>query len=433
MDNQYHSVRLQKDRCRGCSNCLMHCPTEAIRVRGGRAHIIKELCIDCGACIRVCAYHAKVAETNTLDDLKAFKHNIALPAPSLFAQFQRQAHSVGQVADALLAIGFDHVYEVARAADIVTRMARRMLKKPKHPRPMISSACPAVTRLIQVRFPGLIDHIAPLRQPMEVAALLARREYARARQVKPDDIGVWFITPCAAKMTAIRNPIGQERSHADGAISMTEVYGAVLGHLSEHHHSQRPSTATPLGLKWGRAGGEAAATGHDNVLSVDGIDNVIRVLEEVELGKLSDLDFLECAACPGGCVGGPLVFDNNYVAANALRHIAEHLPPRDPQDTITAEEMNTAWLMMDSPILPNEVMRLDEDMDSAIRMLEQSEEIAERLPGYDCGSCGSPSCRTFAEDIVRGYCVEMDCIYLLKDRLRVMAQQMVDMSQTKRE
>ena len=433
MDNQYHSVSLQKDRCRGCSNCLMHCPTEAIRVRGGRAHIIKELCIDCGACIRVCAYHAKVAETNTLKDLEAFKHTIALPAPSFFAQFQQQAHSVGQVVDALQEIGFDEVYEVARAADIVTRMARRLLSDRARPRPLISSACPAVTRLIQVRFPSLIPHIAPLRQPMEVAATLARRSYARKHGVKPEDIGVFFITPCAAKMTVIRNPIGQQRSQADGAISMTEAYGAVLSHLNAHRHSERLATSTPLGLRWGRAGGEAAATGHDNVLSVDGIDQVIRVLEEVELGRLSDLDFLECAACPGGCVGGPLVFDNNYVAANSLRHIAGSMPPRDPDDIITPEEMNTSLLMMNTPIQPNEVMRLDEDMDSAIRMLDRAEEILERLPGYDCGSCGSPSCRTFADDIVRGYCVEMDCIYLLKDRLRVMAQQMVDLSQTKRE
>ena len=75
--NRYHSVRLDKTRCKGCTNCLKHCPTEAIRVRDGRAHIIDERCIDCGECIRICEYHAKVAVT---DDLSAI-HGFPTPSP----------------------------------------------------------------------------------------------------------------------------------------------------------------------------------------------------------------------------------------------------------------------------------------------------------------------------------------------------------------
>ena len=78
---RYHSVQLDKSRCKGCTNCLMHCPTEAIRVRDGRAHIIAERCIDCGECIRICDYHAKVAVTDKFDTIKAFRYAIALPAP----------------------------------------------------------------------------------------------------------------------------------------------------------------------------------------------------------------------------------------------------------------------------------------------------------------------------------------------------------------
>ena len=167
MEARYHSVTLDKERCRGCSNCLMHCPTQAIRVRGGRAHIIRELCIDCGQCIRVCPYHAKVAMTDSLEDLQGFRHRIALPAPSFFAQFGRGIHGLGQLFDAVRAIGFDEVYEVARGADAVTCALRELLRNRVRPRPLISSACPTVTRIIQVRFPGLIDHIVPLRQPME--------------------------------------------------------------------------------------------------------------------------------------------------------------------------------------------------------------------------------------------------------------------------
>ena len=69
-------------------------------------------------------------------------------------------------------------------------------------------------------------------------------------------------------------------------------------------------------------------------------------------------------------------------------------------------------------------MRLDDDIVEAMRKIEQMEEITARLPGYDCGSCGSPTCKTFAEDIVRGFATELDCIHILKERLKVMAQQM---------
>ncbi len=152
---RYHSVRLDKELCKGCTNCLMHCPTEAIRVRKGRAHILDERCIDCGECIRICDYHAKVAITDSLEDLKLFKYNIALPAPSLYGQF-RGLTDVGVVLTALKQLGFDDVFEVARGADMVARAITEKLREPSLPRPLISSACPTVVRLIQVRFPDLI-------------------------------------------------------------------------------------------------------------------------------------------------------------------------------------------------------------------------------------------------------------------------------------
>ena len=87
-NKRFHSVRLNKELCKGCTNCLMHCPTEAIRVRKGRAHILDERCIDCGECIRICDYHAKVAAIDALEDIKRFRYRIALPAPTLYGQFR---------------------------------------------------------------------------------------------------------------------------------------------------------------------------------------------------------------------------------------------------------------------------------------------------------------------------------------------------------
>ena len=433
---RYHSVRLEKELCKGCTNCLMHCPTEAIRVRGGRAHILDERCIDCGECIRICDYHAKVAATDSLKELKNFRYTIALPAPSLYGQF-RNLQDVGAVLSALKGLGFDHVFEVARGADVVSRAIAEKLREPGLPRPLISSACPAVVRLIQVRFPDLIPNIVDIRQPMEVAAQIARAEFCRGRGCAPEEVGVFFITPCPAKMTAIRSPLGQEKSAVDGAVSMMEIYGLLRPLIGKGPRAEgAEGAATSYGIGWAASSGETKSIAQENALSVDGIHNCIRVLEEIENNKLSDLTFFEGNACIGGCVGGPLTFENNYVAKNTIRKLVSAARAKNaqtPVKSVPASLMNKYALRMDRPISPSSAMQLDEDMGAAMHKLQRMNEIISELPGYDCGSCGSPTCRAFAEDIVLGYAGEMECIHKLKDKLKTMAEQMVELAQNKRE
>ena len=43
-------------------------------------------------------------------------------------------------------------------------------------------------------------------------------------------------------------------------------------------------------------------------------------------------------------------------------------------------------------------------------MMSELKKIEASLPGLDCGICGAPSCRALADDIVRGYAEESDCV-----------------------
>lgn len=428
MARYFHAVRLDADKCKGCTNCIKRCPTEAIRVREGKARIIEERCIDCGECIRVCPNHAKTAFTDDLARREEFDYNIALPAPSLFGQF-RQLASPEQVVAALLAMGFDEVFEVPLAADYVTHAVRDYIAE-HGAGPWISSSCPAVVRLIQVRYPELIKYIIPVESPMEVAAFLARRQAVARLGLDESQIGVWFITPCAAKVTAIHQPEGLRRSSADGAFAIKDVYGELLKLLDADPDHKVDFQASGLGLGWGRAGGENVAVAVDNHLAVDGVHSLISLFDEMEMGKLKDIQFFECQACVGGCVGGALTVENPFVARVRLRKLAESLPTEMHTLQDDYSDLGDPSLFnFRGPVEPRPIMPLATDMVLAIKKMEQLERINEALPGLDCGACGSPHCRALAEDIVRGIASETDCVIKLRERVRDLAVEMLDLAE----
>ncbi len=415
-----HSVTLDKTKCKGCTACLKRCPTEAIRIRDGKAKILKDLCIDCGECIKVCPYHAKQAVTDTFDDLHNFKYNIAIPAPTLYGQFHN-LKNIDYVLNGLLAIGFDDVYEAAKGTEAVTDYTIKLLSEGKLEKPVINSACPAVIRLISVRFPSLISHILPVIAPVEAAAMAARKAAVEKTGLTPDEIGVFFISPCAAKATTVQNPLGLDKSPIDGVLSMKEIYMKLLPVLGKLPEIKPISTSSMEGISWARVGGEIKALSRGKCLSVDGIDHIISLFEEIEDDENLDIDFIEALCCSGGCVSGPLTVENGYVAKMRIVEIAKQQGakdlPRTPID-LTTEEIS--W---HKPIEYRNHMHLDDDFAVAMQKLDQIETIYRDLPQIDCGSCGSPTCKCLAEDIVRGYAEEIECIHKLRKRLQTLQQE----------
>ena len=409
-----HSVTLIKHKCKGCTKCIKQCPTEAIRVRRGRATIIDERCIDCGQCIRVCPYNAKQAVHDSLERLNDFSYTIALPAPSLYGQFNH-LDNFNQILASFLEIGFDHVYEVSVGAEMLANFMR--LNKTSIPTasPLISSACPAVVRLICVRFPKLIDHIVPYIAPMEIAAICAREEAMAQTGLLSEEIGIFFITPCPAKVTAIQSPSALEHPVIDGAFSMTDIYRKLLRHMKRNPLPNLLQSRA-AGIGWALSGGESSAATMTDSMAVDGIENVIAVLEDIEDHKLSDVKFLELGACNQGCVGGCLTVENPYVAKARIKKLIKQMQPMEdhsPPNSLPPEKF-----FAKKPLVENSVWQLAEDRRVAMERYQKIKALKALLPGLDCGTCGTPSCRALAEDVVLGFASEDDCIFRVRERMQ---------------
>lgn len=418
MNKFFHSVYLEDEKCTGCITCLKRCPTQAIRVRNGKAHIISEFCIDCGECIRHCPHHAKHTRRDFLSDLDRFEYTVALPAPSLYSQFNNVRDN-DILLTALTLMGFDDVFEVSAGAEIVSELSRTYINEHPELHPLISTACPTIERLIRVRFPGLIPHLLPLLPPMEAAAILARRRAVEKTGLPEDKIGIVFLSPCPSKITFIHEPLGMGKSNIDAVLTIKDIYPVLLSHMKEaEQHPISHTLSGRIGKGWAISGGEAYGIISDHYLAADGIENVIRVLEDLEDEKfLPGLQFVELNACSAGCVGGVLTVENPYIAKAKVKqafkyepvlrmHCAD-LPEFRPEDFLWTQKVSY-----------EPVYTLGANIFESMEKIMESQQILSGLPGLDCGSCGSPTCKALAEDIVKGVdCAKPeDCIYLMREQ-----------------
>ncbi len=416
-----HSVSLDREKCKGCTTCLKRCPTEAIRIREGHAVIDARHCIDCGECIRVCPYKAKKAIFDEFEELDRSKYLIALPAPSLFGQFT-ELNDADYLIQGLLDIGFDEVFEVARAAEIVTEYTRRYIKNPDVERPIISSACPVIVRLISLRFPYLCNHVIPMMPPIELAGKMAKDEaLSRHPELTEADIKTVFISPCPGKVSWVKNLEEGEARHVDYVVSMSDAYFRLVNAMDRQKTPTVASGTGMIGMSWASSGGEASSLMNDRYLAADGIENVIRVLDDIETGHFPSLEFVELNACNGGCVGGVLTVENPYIARVRLQTLRRYMPVS--RNRVPAEEQAPPDYVPDEmltvkPLEYRNVTRLNTDRMESIRMMSDIERIYETLPALDCGSCGAPTCRAFAEDIVSGQAKETECIVRMREYLQ---------------
>ena len=198
-------IRVQEDRCRGCANCIKSCPTEAIRVIDGLMRVIPELCIDCGECIRSCRDKAITINEDEWELLRSREGLVLMADPTLYVQVGAYSRP-RLMQEALELQGLRDIAEYAAIAfDLAAYASAKIIREGGENRPLISTYCPAVIRLIQINFPELVGRILPVESPLETAVGIWRNTTGGKEKVT-------LVSPCPAKATLVRNPVGRTKA-----------------------------------------------------------------------------------------------------------------------------------------------------------------------------------------------------------------------------
>ncbi len=416
-DEREHSILVDPAKCVGCVACSKACPTQAIRVRGGLAVVKSELCTDCGACIEACVYEAMRAQLSAPAELKRFHHTVAIPSLTLYGQFGRDVHPA-QVLHALSKVGFNDTYDMSWMCEMVAQATDALLSESRGPWPRLSVTCPAIVRLVQIRYPDLLPNLVPLESPRELAAKLLRRRLVAELGLAPEEIGIFFITPCTAIMNSIIAPVGLDQSYFDGAFAINDLYAALLAAIRDNGvAAQRDDQISPRGLMWAMAGGEIGGMRNTNTMTVRGVRDVLYVFDHIESGKFQSVDFIEAYMCPDGCVSGGLTMEGRYAAQRAIQGIGRRL---GTQSLVKEEKVRSLlrehFFDLEEEIRARAIRPLAQDLRQAIALKRERGELLAKLPRKDCAACGAPDCAAHADDVLRGEAAVDDCVFLKLDR-----------------
>lgn len=409
----YHALKVDKQKCYGCTHCMIACPTGAIRIHDGLATIREEWCVDCGECMKACPVDAIFVEQDDWEQILRFGFRIAIVPAVFFGQFG-QEYETSSIIDALYRLGFNRVVIAEHSVDYIKEAVAGFQDASNAERPLISAFCPAVVRLIQVKFPSMVGSIITIKPPIDTTAMLMRRQ-VEDEGVEAETIGIFYVTPCAAKIAAVKSPVAETKSAVDGVVNMDLLYNKVLMELHAESGAtglNEPPYCSFDGLRWSLTGGEAA-NARGRCLAIDEIHNVMHFLERLENGEIEGVDFLELRACDQSCAGGVLLTENRFLTAESLEGIAQRV--KDSSAIMPGFDRYRSFVVANiavGEVKPRSMITLHENMETALKRMQRVRRLMCYLPGIDCGACGSPNCQSLAEDVVRNEAFLSNCVFI---------------------
>jgi hypothetical protein len=305
----------------------------------------------------------------------------------------------------------------------VTRAIRDYVDNWKGPFPLISISCPVVVRLVQVSYPRMAEQLLHVQLPREIAAREAKRRYAEQLGLSPEEIKAIYITPCQAKAISILEPAEGVESFLDGAIGIADVYNAIVGHASLHKEeggrAERDIIRNSTFLRWPMSDGLSEVLSNHRHLHVTGLSNVVQVFDDIERGRLRNVEFLGAYNCWSGCTGGNLTVANVYVTLSKIASMIGKLPLMDSETEAEIERRySNEDFSLGRPIRPRPIGGSTGSLKERVRMVQEADAILGTLPGLDCGLCGAPMCKELAKDISIGEGARSECLFYSPNALR---------------
>ena len=393
-------LTLKKSNCKNCYKCIRHCPVKAIRFSGNQAHIIGNECILCGHCFVVCPQNAKEIVDGTEKArvlLQSGDPVVVSLAPSFIANYE--GVGIESMRRALRRLGFFDVEETAIGATIVKTEYERMLREEERDI-IITSCCHSVNLLIQKHFPAALEYLADVMSPMQAHCADIKKRMPRAKTV--------FIGPCVAKK--------DEAEHYEGIVDAVLTFEELTNWLkAEGIELEQEVDKTPESRArfFPTAGGVLKTMAKNapgyTYIALDGVDNCIAALKDIESGKIHKC-FIEMSACVGSCIGGPVM--EKYHSTSPIKDyvtVADYAGERDfDVDQPTPASLKKHFSMIEKKLpTPSE-----HEIMTVLRQMGKFKTADE----LNCGSCGYNSCREKAIAIIQGKAEISMCLPFLKDK-----------------
>ena len=402
-------LTLKKSNCKNCYKCIRHCPVKSIRFSGNQAHIINNECILCGHCFVVCPQNAKeiVDETEKVKVLLQSGAPVYVSiAPSFVANYD--GVGISAMRAALQKLGFADVEETAVGATIVKTEYERMLREDGRD-VIITSCCHSINLLIQKYFPAELPYLADVLSPMQAHCTDIKRRHPDAKTV--------FIGPCVAK----KDEAEYYEGIVDAVLTFEELTNWLkaenieLAQQMDHEEESRarffPTTGGILKTMAQNAPGYT-------YMALDGVDNCIAALHEIEQGNIHHC-FIEMSACVGSCVGGPVMEKYHRSPVRDYKAVADFAGTRDFEveqpDRFAVRKSFTA-IERKAPA-PS-----DAEIQSILRQMGKFKPSDE----LNCGSCGYNTCREKAVAIIQGKAEISMCLPYLKDKAESFSDNIVN-------
>lgn len=373
-------------KCVKCMKCLKVCPTNAVYIEKERVHINHDKCINCGKCLSACLNQGLQAKGSTLVDIQSYDYTVCLVPSALISDYKTK-EQVEELFYAIKLLGFDEVLDIT---DIEGQVANEaiLLSEIEKGKSLISSFCPVINKLIEVKFPMLLSSLTAIDYPSEIAARQVRKNYSNKGKV-----GIFNCCECIAKLNLAKYPYGNHNFEVDHALAIVDIFPIIKQNMKK---GKIPVTLCKEGLQSCNPTMMKLAENH---LVADSFDKVSNILELAEFGLLNEFDLLTLFPCFNGCLGGSLLWGNSYLTKNNIHQLC-----KDKEKPISQ--------------LPFEEIYGESTIDNVNDMRSIQEKLAffskvnkqlEQLPGYDCGACGFASCRIMAEEIATSKKTLQDC------------------------